>query len=139
MSTTDIASEHRPRRRFWRFLILAHRYIGIAISLIVLLWCFSGIVMMYVQYPAMDSAERLQGLSSFSLPVENRDESSPPQTSALIGDFVIEASPLGLILRAQFNNGRYRTLNLESGDWIESWSEESLAAAARQYALNRSW
>jgi hypothetical protein len=95
--------------------------------------------MMYVQYPALDSAERLQGLSPFSLSVEDLEQTSPPQTSALLSDFVIEASPLGIVLRAQFNNGQQRTLSLESGSWIDYWDDVALALAAQNYAANRGW
>jgi hypothetical protein len=43
-----------------RFLFLLHRYLGIGIGLIMLLWTLSGIVMMYKPYPELD---RWQSLS----------------------------------------------------------------------------
>jgi hypothetical protein len=45
-----------------RFAILLHRYLGIALGLVVALWCLSGFVMMYVQYPELTEKERVAGL-----------------------------------------------------------------------------
>lgn len=46
----------------FRLLVLVHRYLGIAVGFIVALWCLSGFVMMYVQYPDLDEREYLAGL-----------------------------------------------------------------------------
>jgi len=46
-----------------RFLFLLHRYLGIAVGLLMAMWCLSGLVMMYVSYPAMDSSIRLRNLA----------------------------------------------------------------------------
>jgi hypothetical protein len=46
----------------FRLLILIHRYLGIALGVIVALWCLSGFVMMYVQYPDVSEREYLAGL-----------------------------------------------------------------------------
>lgn len=46
-----------------RLLILAHRYIGIPMSVVFVVWFLSGIVMIYTGgMPELDSAERLRGL-----------------------------------------------------------------------------
>jgi uncharacterized iron-regulated membrane protein len=45
-----------------RLLFLAHRYLGIAVGLLMVMWCLSGIVMMYVRYPSLDEARRLAAL-----------------------------------------------------------------------------
>ena len=50
-----------------RFLFLAHRYVGIALGLVVTLWCLSGFVMMYVQYPRLDAGEQAAGLARLDL------------------------------------------------------------------------
>jgi uncharacterized iron-regulated membrane protein len=44
-------------------LILVHRYLGIAVGLVMVMWCLSGIVMMYVPYPQLTEANRLAHLS----------------------------------------------------------------------------
>ena len=50
--------------RMFRLLLLVHRYLGIAIGVIVALWCLSGFVMMYVQYPDLNEREYLAGLQT---------------------------------------------------------------------------
>ena len=50
-----------------RLLFLAHRYLGIALGLVVTLWCLSGFVMMYVQYPRLDADEQAGGLAPLNL------------------------------------------------------------------------
>ena len=45
-----------------RLLFLAHRYLGIAVGLVVTLWCLSGFVMMYVQYPELPRSDRVAWL-----------------------------------------------------------------------------
>src|SRR5215471_4070698 len=43
-----------------RTLIFVHRWLGVALSLIFLLWFASGIVMMYWSYPEVSAEDRLQ-------------------------------------------------------------------------------
>lgn len=47
----------------WRTLVVVHRYLGIAVGLLMLMWFGSGIVMMYVGYPELSDADRLRALS----------------------------------------------------------------------------
>ena len=47
----------------FKALVLLHRYLGLAIGLMLIIWCLSGIIMLYVQYPAHDEDQRI-----FSLP-----------------------------------------------------------------------
>lgn len=46
----------------FRVLVILHRYLGIAVGLIMLLWCLSGFVMMYHGYPHLAEVDRLKGL-----------------------------------------------------------------------------
>jgi hypothetical protein len=46
----------------WRTLVILHRYLGIAVGLLMLIWFLSGIVMMYVGFPQPLEAERLLSL-----------------------------------------------------------------------------
>jgi uncharacterized iron-regulated membrane protein len=48
--------------RLTRALHLVHRWTGIALGLLILLWLGSGLVMVFVPRPALSLAERLQGL-----------------------------------------------------------------------------
>jgi hypothetical protein len=46
---------------------LIHRWLGIALALLMSLWALSGFVMMYVSYPATSVAERMAGLDPLHL------------------------------------------------------------------------
>ena len=46
-----------------RALLLLHRYLGIVVGVLMLMWCVSGVVMMYVGYPALDPGVRLSRLA----------------------------------------------------------------------------
>jgi hypothetical protein len=46
-----------------RAILLVHRYLGIALCLLVATWCLSGIVMMYVGFPNLSGAERIAALA----------------------------------------------------------------------------
>ena len=50
----------RPDALLKRSLIFAHRWLGVALSLVFLLWFVSGIVMMYWSFPSVGPADRLQ-------------------------------------------------------------------------------
>ena len=46
-----------------RLLILIHRYLGIGIGWLMLLWCLSGIVMIYSPYHRVDGKARVGSLN----------------------------------------------------------------------------
>lgn len=50
-------------------VLVLHRWLGVVIGLLMTIWCLSGFVMMYVDYPRLSRAEQLQGLEPLQLPV----------------------------------------------------------------------
>lgn len=46
-----------------RWMLLLHRYMGIALGVLMVMWCLSGVVMMYVSYPALAESLRLKRLA----------------------------------------------------------------------------
>lgn len=48
-------------------LFLVHRWLGIVLGLLMVLWTLSGIVMMYVSYPETTSREQMAGLEPLDL------------------------------------------------------------------------
>ena len=49
-----------------RVLVYTHRWLGIALGLLFIVWFASGIVMMYARMPALDSVERLARLPAIN-------------------------------------------------------------------------
>ena len=52
----------RPTALLKRLLIFVHRWIGVALSIVFLLWFASGIVMMYWTFPAVTADDRIERL-----------------------------------------------------------------------------
>jgi hypothetical protein len=50
-------------RALWRATVVVHRYLGVAVGLLMLVWFVSGIVMMYVGFPELGRADQLRILS----------------------------------------------------------------------------
>jgi uncharacterized membrane protein len=51
---------HRALKIGRKWLYIVHRWIGVASCLLITVWFLSGLVMMYVPYPSLTEAERLQ-------------------------------------------------------------------------------
>jgi hypothetical protein len=49
-------------RALIRGLVFLHRWVGLVLGIVMLMWCLSGVVMMYVSYPSMTDAKRLVAL-----------------------------------------------------------------------------
>jgi uncharacterized iron-regulated membrane protein len=124
---------------FWRFTILAHRYVGITISLVILLWCLSGVVMMYVQYPALEKEERLAGLDRISFSDAQQWQVASVNENLVVSRFAVEATPRGTVLRYSNAAGELRVLSLESGDLRGDPKIEQLDSVAEFFAVNRGW
>jgi uncharacterized iron-regulated membrane protein len=60
-------SSHDLPSRLRRALFLIHRWLGVALALVMALWAASGIVMMYVAYPATSPEERMGGLEPLDM------------------------------------------------------------------------
>jgi len=104
-----------------RLLILLHRYLGMIIGVVIVLWCLSGFVMMYVQYPEYSRAEQLADLEPLEvgsccvLPEDWSDEFRflNAQVESYLGSPVL-----------RITSGReFWTIDLTSGQLIESIDE----------------
>jgi hypothetical protein len=61
----------------WRTLVLLHRYLGVAIGALILVWFASGIVMLYVPYPSLSGKERVAMLEPIAWAGCCRNPSDP--------------------------------------------------------------
>lgn len=99
-----------------RWLILIHRYLGIAIGLVMVLWCLSGIVMMYVQYPSVDKNLSLRVLEPINL--EGCCQSTIIEQSALVdvNRFQLEMLAGEPVLHVNASNSQRPMFNLLQGE-----------------------
>lgn len=106
-------------------LVLIHRYLGIAVGLIVALWCLSGFVMMYVQYPSMNEREYLAGLPPIhSAKCCSADREVLDQLDD-VDEIVVEILAGQAVLRARFGFDISVIVNLTSGSWFPTVNRET--------------
>lgn len=102
-----------------KIILLIHRYLGIALSLLFVIWFLSGFAMMYVKYPTMRQHERLQ-----QLPVADLSNCkltlSQAMDTAGISD-TLRAIRLGMMLdrpvyRLTTVKGEYKAVFADNGE-----------------------
>ncbi|WP_018987710.1 PepSY domain-containing protein [Aromatoleum toluclasticum] len=122
--------------RLPRLLHLAHRWLGIALGLQILLWFVSGVVMLYLPFPELTAAERLQ----HRRPIPAASVGVPPwQAWSALG---LNGSPDELRLSAApqrpayhfLTDGRWQSVWADSGEPRAPLSATEAEAAARAFA-----
>lgn len=115
-----------------RQLYLWHRWLGIALCLLMALWFVSGVVMLYVGYPKLTPSERLGHLPM--LPTACCAE--VPAQWAQIPLQRLRLTSLGErpFYVLELADGRRVTLDARSGEPLERADEALALAGARQYA-----
>jgi PepSY-associated TM region len=107
-----------------RLLKLAHRYLGIAVGVLMVLWCLSGMVMMYVPYPQLTEDERVQHLQPIDW------SRCCTVDGPAVSSFQVEMLDRVPILRV---TRKTRPVDLSTGRPISAVSPEAVAA---NYALS---
>jgi hypothetical protein len=51
-----------------RSILILHRWLGVAVGMLMTVWCLSGFVMVYVDYPRLTPEEQLRGLAPVRSP-----------------------------------------------------------------------
>jgi uncharacterized iron-regulated membrane protein len=116
-----------------RVLLLAHRYLGIAVGALMVSWCLSGVVMVFVPFPRLPEERRLQGLSPIAWEGCCRFESGPLHDDLGAG-FAIEMLAQRPVLRARARDGSPALFDLLTGAAIAHVSPREAAAVAQAFA-----
>lgn len=106
----------RLARLLQRWLYLSHRWLGIGACLLFAMWFASGLVMMYVQFPALADDER----RSLLAPIETTTIAVTPETALQAAG--LTAFPRSLRLEMQDEEPVYRIID---------WDDRRLAVSAR--------
>ena len=122
-----------------KLLFLIHRYLGMALGVVITLWCLSGFVMMYEQYPELDDSERLAGLQPLNLTACCR---LPTDFSNIEVDrFRVEMMAGSPVLRLVTGRFQY-VIDLRTGEYLPEFHEADArfiaTAAAAEYGLQGS-
>lgn len=97
-----------------RYILIAHRYLAVAVGLLMTLWCLSGFVMMYQAFPEQTTEQRLRGLEPLDLqdccnlsllPIENDAPAPAFRIEMLLGEPVLRMPSQVVKLRSGFYQG----------------------------------
>ena len=56
------------KRPLHKTLIFLHKWLGVTLALLLVMWFVSGVVLYFVPFPGLTQTERLAGLPSLQLP-----------------------------------------------------------------------
>lgn len=96
-------------------LFLLHRYLGIALGVLISIWCLSGFVMMYVRYPELTREEALAGLAPVDFTACCAPRESALARFGRIDAFRIEMFAGEPVVRVESSDGRTATLSASTG------------------------
>jgi uncharacterized iron-regulated membrane protein len=124
-----------------RWLYRTHRYLGIAVSALMLGWCLSGLVMLYVAYPSLPEAQRTAALAPLDLSALVATPAAPDGIDASMPIRSLEVEMLAgrAVARIIDAYGNRRLIDLDSGLpvlWVDTG--QALAVAhlfARRWNL----
>ena len=117
-----------------KLLIVLHRYLGVAVGLLMVLWCLSGLVMMYQGYPKLEGSDRLEGLPVLRLtPIQARGPIDLPDDASLTG-FRLEMMAGRPVLHITRGAGRGQALDLLTGAPLNTLSAVQALQVARDFA-----
>ena len=136
----------RKSRGLLRKLLVLHRWTGVVVGAVMTLWCLTGFVMLYVDYPRLLSAEQLRGLSPLYLPAGDSWARIPLAEDTALTSARIEMVAGRAVLRVvpETNGGRAiwqmraspLSFALEDGMALAPLSPESLRSVATGFGHN---
>jgi hypothetical protein len=129
MATDPALGGAASRHRTARFLVYTHRWLGIALGLLFIIWFASGIVMMYARMPALDSAERLARLPVIAPSSIRMPPPALPEGARLsIGS--LEGRPVYRIT----SGPRPQYVFADTGDFVPAVDRDQALRIARAFA-----
>jgi uncharacterized iron-regulated membrane protein len=118
-----------------RVLIWLHRYLGVAVGLIMLLWCLSGFVMMYHGYPRLEEGDRRAALETLRFEDCCKASEALPDDAKVSG-FRIESLVGRPVLRVR--TGKAPMLfDLKTGERLSGVTASQALGVAELYGRQR--
>jgi hypothetical protein len=117
----------------FRIFLLVHRYVGIAIGLLVLSWCLSAFVMMYVQFPQLSEHEQIAALPEIDTKQCCKLDVDALAATSNIAGFVIESLANRPVLRIRTTKGASRNFDLVTGIEFDAIDENEARLQAISY------
>jgi uncharacterized iron-regulated membrane protein len=120
-----------------RFLFLLHRYLGIGIGLIMLLWTLSGIVMMYKPYPELDRWQSLSLRNTLQFDGCCSLPDSPITRADTFSNIRVEMLRDSPVLRMNTVERGLVSFNLATGRAFVAIDEPQAASVAQHFVQSR--
>lgn len=123
-----------------RWILITHRYLAVAVGLLMTLWCLSGFVMMYQAFPELTQEERRLGLQPLVLDDCCTLGDFRPHKDTPVGNFRIEMLLGEPVIRlSESANSAATVINLNSGQAQSTLSHDELVRVAREFASGNGW
>jgi hypothetical protein len=121
-----------------RSLILIHRYLGIGMGLLMVMWCLSGIVMIHHPFPQLDQPDRIGGLAAIDWhgigALAGKDLPGPDRAVTRFQVEMVGARP---VLRLWFADSPLMLIDLNAAQPLGAVTAEQATAVAKMYAAAR--
>ncbi len=111
----------RPAALVKRSLIFVHRWVGVGLSVVFLLWFASGIVMMYWTFPSVTVEDRLERLPTLQ---PAQIHLSPAAAAATLG----ESRPPGQVRLTSFDGRPAYRFGGGRGGWLMVYADDGTLA-----------
>lgn len=116
-----------------RWLFLLHRYLGIAVGVLMAMWCLSGVVMMYVSYPGLQESTRVAHLAPISWSGCCAISAALPSEGPPVRSLRIEMLAGAPVLYRRAAGSSFQLTDLTTGAPIGSISAAQAASVADSY------
>ncbi len=120
-----------------RLILALHRYLALAVGLLLTVWCLTGVVMMYAPYPKLTQEERRAGLIPLELSRCCRVESLNIADQAKVTRFSLTMSAGTPVLRLTTDLGGAQAFDLTNGQALGPARPEHAAAIAAEFLARR--
>jgi hypothetical protein len=120
-----------------RLLFLIHRYLGIGVGALMVMWCLSGAVMMYVSYPDLDETRRMRNLAPIRWDGCCKISDGVLADNDPVDELQLEMLAGMPVLQLQSGHA-FRLINLDTGLAIHRVSADQAAEVATVYAKGAS-
>ena len=129
-------------KRLRKILLLSHRYVGIAISALVVMWFVTGITMMYVGgMPRVTPELRLERMTAVN-PAEVRLTPAEAAERAEFGQAPARATLLSILGRPAYRfggNGGTTIVYADNGEIADEFSDTQTRDIAARFIVTKLW
>lgn len=117
--------------------MVVHRYVGVVMGLVMLLWFLSGIVMLFAHWPEVTETERVAGLEPIAWSQCCNFGSDVPD-ALTVEEASVESLAGVPVLHLSLPTGERGTMNLATGEGVQGFGPDAAAVAASAFVHGRS-